>query len=170
MKSAPIIGLSAAFALLFAGAVALADNNPDQTFITTAIQINLAEIQVGQLAEEKASSDAAKAYGKQLVDDHTASNQKATALATAAGVTPPTEPSDADKALYQKLSGLSGAAFDRQFARAMVTGHRQALKLFMTEAKSGTGDIASFAKDTLPTLRDHLKMAREILKPPKTSS
>jgi len=96
-----------------------------------------------------------------LVDDHTASNTKATSIAQANGVTPPTEPKAADKKKYDELKKLSGAEFDRAFKQAMVEGHKQAIAKFETVSK-GNDDIAKFAQDTLPTLRKHLETAQSL--------
>jgi putative membrane protein len=157
-----ILGSAAALVILGAGTFALADTKGDQTFITKAIQANLAEISVGQLAGTKGTTDAVRSYGQLLVTDHTKANEKATTLATAAGVTPPTAADAGGKKLYDKLSGLSGAAFDRAFVGAMVKDHKQAIKLFNKEANSGTSPIALFAKDTVPTLQGHLKTAQSL--------
>jgi putative membrane protein len=65
-------------ALILAGSITTAPAKSDTTFLTDAIQINLAEISVGDLAQQKGGSDDVKSFGKMLVDDHTASNAKAT--------------------------------------------------------------------------------------------
>ena len=67
--------LAAALIVLGSASVALAKT--DSSFLTDAIQINLAEIAIGDLAQKNGGSDDVKAFGKMLVDDHTASNQKA---------------------------------------------------------------------------------------------
>jgi hypothetical protein len=75
-------------AVIFAGSIAAASAKPDKTFLADAIQINLAEISVGDLAQKNGGSDDVKSFGKMLVDDHTASNSKATSIAQANGITP----------------------------------------------------------------------------------
>jgi putative membrane protein len=77
-------------------------------------------------------------------------------------VTPPTAPDAGAKKLYDTLSGLSGTAFDRAFVTAMVKDHKGAIKMFKKEANSGTSPIALFAKDTVPTLQHHLKVAQSL--------
>src|SRR4029078_9655123 len=104
-------------------------------------------------------SDDVKSFGKMLVDDHPASNTKATSLAQSNGVTPPTEPKAADKQKHDELAKLSGADFDREFAKAMVKGHEEAISKFEAASK-GDDDIAKFAQETLPTLQKHLKTAQ----------
>src|SRR4026209_1611793 len=150
-----------AAAVIFAGSITAASAKPDKTFLADAIQINLAEISVGDLAQKNGGSDDVKSFGKMLVDDHSASNTKATSLAQANGVTPPTEPKAADKQKHDELAKLSGADFDREFAKAMAKGHEEAISKFEAASK-GDDDIAKFAQETLPTLQKHLKAAQTL--------
>src|SRR5512146_381119 len=150
-----------AAAVMVLGSTPAASAKSDTSFLTDAIQINLAEIALGDLAQKNGGSDDVKAFGKMLVDDHTASNQKATSLAQANGVTPPNEPKPADKEAQQNLAKLSGPEFDREFAKAMVKGHKEAIGKFEAASK-GDDDIAKFAQDTLPTLQKHLEQAQSI--------
>ena len=150
-----------AAALILFGSTSAALAKSDSSFLTDAIQINLAEIAIGDLAQKNGASDDVKAYGKMLVDDHTASNKQAASLAQANGVTPPNEPKPADKEAQQHLATLSGPEFDREFAKAMVKGHKEAIGKFEAASK-GDDDIAKFAQDTLPTLQKHLEQAQSI--------
>jgi putative membrane protein len=147
--------------LILAGSSTHALAKSDTAFLTEAIQINLAEISVGDLAQKNGGSDDVKSFGKMLVDDHTASNTKATSLAQSNGVTPPAEPKAADKQKHDELAKLSGAEFDREFAKAMVKGHEEAIGKFEAASK-GDDDIAKFAQETLPTLQKHLKTAQAL--------
>jgi putative membrane protein len=147
--------------LILAGSSTQALAKSDTAFLTEVIQINLAEISVGDLAQKNGGSDDVKSFGKMLVDDHTASNTKATSLAQANGLTPPTEPKAADKQKHDELAKLSGAEFDREFAKAMVKGHEEAISKFEAASK-GDDDIAKFAQETLPTLQKHLKTAQTL--------
>jgi putative membrane protein len=70
-------------------APAFAKDPAGKTFITKAIQGNLAEVQMGQLAKEKSQNGDVKAFGQQLMTDHNDANAKATAVAKDIGVTPP---------------------------------------------------------------------------------
>jgi putative membrane protein len=67
------------------------------------------------------------------------------------------------KQTYEKLSKLSGRDFDRAYAQEMVKDHKKDVAEFKKEASAGKNEtIRAFAVDTLPTLQDHLKQAREI--------
>ena len=134
-----------------------------KTFITKAIQGNLAEVQMGQLAQEKSQNGDVKAFGQQLVTDHNDANSKATAVANDLGVTAPEEPSKKQKADYDKLSKLSGDAFDQQFAKHMVMDHRKDIGEYKADSKK-KDPTASYASDTLPTLQKHLETAQALTK------
>lgn len=157
------IALAAAFA--FGATAAQAQGQkPDsdsKSFIKTAIESNYAEINVGKLAQEKGKSEGVKQYGKMLVDDHTAANDKAIAAAKQMGVTPPSGSSLMEKGTYLKLKVLSGDSFDKSFISSMISDHKSDIKEFQTE--SGKNDLAGkFAKDALPTLQKHLQEAERL--------
>jgi len=155
------IGLAAAIAVVASAAQAQSADKASQKFIKAAIEGNLAEIDVGKLAQEKGQSDAVKSYGQMLVNDHTVSNEKAMQVANELGLTPPTGSSIGEKATYLKLKVLSGASFDRAFAKAMVKDHQDDIKEFQKESQKGDA-AGQFAKDTLPTLQKHLQTAQQL--------
>ena len=154
------IGLAGALA----ATAAMAQSKPDkesQSFIKTAIEANYAEIDVGKLAQEKGTTQAIKNFGKMLVEDHSANNEKAKAVAQKLNVSPPSGASTMEKATYLKLKVLSGKSFDSAFAKAMVSDHQSNIKEFQKQA--GKGDAAaSYAKDTLPALQKHLSEAQSL--------
>jgi putative membrane protein len=129
-------------------------------FMKQAMQGDMAEIQVGKLAQEKGEDQQVKDFGQTLVSDHQQNLDKARSLAQTIGMTPPDSVSAEQKATYDKLSRLSGRQFDREFAQHMVQDHKDITE-FERESKK-SGDVASFAQDTLPVLRKHLQIAEQI--------
>jgi len=157
--------IALALAVLLGGATAaLAASNASQRFIKEAIEGNLAEVQMGQLAEQKGQSEAVKSYGQMLVTDHSAANQKALQLASQIGVTPPSEPTAKQKAMYDKLAKLSGPEFDHAFTREMVADHQNDIREFKREAAKKGDPTADFAAQNLPTLQKHLDAAKKLTK------
>ncbi|WP_414472555.1 DUF4142 domain-containing protein [Microvirga sp. M2] len=156
-----IAGLTVAAALT-GSSYALAQDRADHAFLTKAIEGNLAEVAVGKLAQEKGNSDGVKNFGHQLETDHSAANQKAMSVANTLKMTPPTEPTKAQRETYQKLSKLSGAAFDREFVKDMVTDHKKDVAEYEREAKRQNDPVASYANETLPTLKNHLQTAESL--------
>jgi putative membrane protein len=133
----------------------------DAVFALKAAQGGVAEVKLGQLALEKASHSDVKTFGQRMVDDHSKANERLKAAAAKGGMTLPLTMNASDQALYNKLSRLTGPAFDRAYIRAMVKDHEEDIKEFQREAAKGTtSDIKAFAKATLPTLQEHLEMAK----------
>jgi putative membrane protein len=138
---------------------------PDVHFAREAAQGGMAEVKLGQLAQEKGSSDTVKTFGKRMVDDHSKAGDKLKEVASRESITLPSDLSAKDQATYDRLSKLNGAAFDRAYARDMVKDHETDVAAFQKEANAGKNDsLKSFASETLPTLQDHLKQAKEMMK------
>jgi putative membrane protein len=132
-----------------------------QKFIKNAIEGNFAEVDLGTLAQQKGKNGAVKEYGAMLVKDHGAANEKAKAIAAQLGVTPPTGSSVMQKASYAKMKILSGDTFDRTFAKDMIKDHEADIKQYQKESAK-TDAAGAFAKETLPTLQQHLKAAQAL--------
>jgi putative membrane protein len=146
---------------LAAGSLATAADTTGDQFIKEAIQGNLAEVKVGQLAQEKGASQGVKDFGNTLVTDHQTANEHATEAAQQMSVTPPDKPGLKQEAVYKKLSMLSGEHFDREFIKSMVKDHQEDIAKYQQEAQQ-SGPAADYAKKTLPKLREHLKMAEKL--------
>lgn len=113
----------------------------DKMFVRTAIEGGLAQVQFGQLAAQKASSEDVKALGQQMVEDHTALNKDMEAVADSIGVRLPKHINKEDQAELDKLNGLSGDAFDTEYLTLMVKAHHHDLREFRVESV-GTQDPA----------------------------
>jgi putative membrane protein len=135
----------------------------DTQFAKKAAQGGMAEVKLGQLAQEKGTSDTVKKFGQRMVEDHTKAGDELKRAAAQDNITLPDTISAKDKATYDELSKLSGAAFDRAYARDMVKDHEEDIADFNKEANGGkNAAIKDFATQTLPTLQDHLKEAKEM--------
>jgi len=108
--------------------------SPDAAFAIKAAQGGLAEVKLGQLAAEKASSPDVKAFGQQMIDDHTKANDQLKAVAESEGMTLPTDVNGKQQAMYDRLSKLSGAQFDSAYVKDMVMDHQEDVKEFAKEA------------------------------------
>jgi putative membrane protein len=157
----------AAIAVLTVSAASAAET-PSQAFLKKAIQGNYAEVQMGQLAQKQGQNDGVKKFGQMLADDHSAANQKAIEAAKTMGVTPPDGPSAKQKADYDKMSKMTSAQFDRQFATHMVADHQRDIAEYKKEAKQSDA-AGEYAKGQIDTLQKHLDTAKS-LKSNKTSS
>ncbi len=132
----------------------------DQEFITEAAKGGMAEVKLGQLAQQRAASDEVKKFGQQMVDDHGKANDQLKQLAQSKSVTLPDSLDAKDQALYDKLSGLNGMEFDHAYMAAMRKDHRKDVAEFRKESmKAQDPDLKNFATATLPVLETHLRIA-----------
>lgn len=135
----------------------------DQAFAKKAAEGGLAEVKLGQLAQEKGHVDAVKDFGKRMVEDHGKANKELESAASQANISLPQNMSSKDQASYDHLSKLSGPAFDHAYARMMLKDHEHDVAAFRHEAKNGEKEpIKSFASNTLPVLEQHLALARQM--------
>jgi putative membrane protein len=137
-------------------------SSDDKKFIEKAAQGGVAEVQMGKLAAQKAQSAEVKQFGERMAKDHASANDKLTQVASQKGVTPASDMDSSSKREYDKLQKLSGAQFDREYMKTMVSDHEKDVKEFQSEAKSAKDpQVKDFAQSTLPTLEEHLKMAKQ---------
>jgi putative membrane protein len=155
-----LTAIVAAISLMTTG-LAFAQDQQAKTFLTEAIEGNLAEVEIGQLAQKNGANQGVRSYGQMLEKDHGEANQKARTAANAMQVPAPTQPNSKQKATYEQLSKLNGPAFDSQFADHMVMGHEENIQKY-EKASTMTNAAGAYAKEELPTLRKHLETARSL--------
>ena len=135
----------------------------DNSFAMKAAQANLAEVELGKLALQKAMRDEVKKFAQMMIDDHGKALDELKGLAGSKKITLPTEIDAEHKKLSDRLSKMSGAAFDRDYMQAMVDGHRKVAADFRKESQSGSdAELKSWAAKTLPTVEAHLKQAETV--------
>jgi putative membrane protein len=104
-----------------------------------------------------------KQFGQKLVTDHSQANDQLQQIAQQENLTLPTQPSATGQSQDQRLTGLTGSAFDSAFVSDEVRDHEQTIALFQHEAQSGHDPaLKDFARKSLPMLRQHLQMAQSL--------
>jgi putative membrane protein len=132
-------------------------------FMTRAAEGGMAEIETGKLAVSKAQNAEVKQFAQQMIADHTRANNELKTLAGKKNVTLPTGLDPMHQAMAAKLSGLTGAEFDREYMRGQVEDHERTVALFQAQADNGAdAEAKAMAAKTLPNLKMHLEMARKI--------
>lgn len=148
-----------ALAAMTASAYAASDNG----FVEKAARGGLAEVQLGQLAQEKATNPDVKAMAQHIVQGHQKANQELQQMAQSKGITVPTDVGRKYEKSHEKLAKLSGAEFDKEYVKAMVKDHKDDIKDFQKQAKRGDDpELKSWAAQTVPVLQEHLKMAEAL--------
>jgi putative membrane protein len=136
----------------------------DEVFLRSAAEGSMTEVKLAQLAEEKAQSEEVKKFAKRMVEEHSKATEELKQIGTREGIDLPTDWSRKHAEAYDRLEELSGAEFDRAYARDMVQDHEQDVNEFkraMATAKNPA--LNQFAALTLPTLEAHLQEAKEMM-------
>jgi putative membrane protein len=155
-----IVSTVAVVALLGAVPALAAVSGADKTFATEAAHGGLAEVQMGQLALQKASSPQVKEFAQRMVRDHTQANQDLMQLGKSENLTLPTQLDAKHKSEMDRLSAMSGNAFDAAYMQHMVQDHKKTAADFQKQAQSGSDPaLKSFAQKYLPIIQQHLQMA-----------
>jgi len=137
----------------------------DRKFLKDAAMDGLTEVALGKLAIEKASSDAVKQFGQKMIDDHTKASDELKQLAAGGNVSVPDALDSKHQSRAEKLAKLSGAEFDKAYIKDQLKYHQQNVKEFQEEAQYGSvAEVKSFASKTLPTLQQHLELAKDLNK------
>ena len=135
--------------------------NPESGFVRKAAMGGMAEVELGNLAQQKASNDQVKQFGAKMVQDHGKANDELKQLASSKGIDLPSALDSKHKKDMDKLNKLSGAQFDKAYMSHMVDDHKKDVSEFKKQAKSGKdADVKAFAAKTLPTLEEHLQLAQ----------
>jgi len=111
-----------------------ADDN-DKKFLATAAQADKNEIALSELAEQKGTNPAVKTFAKHMVTEHKAMSASMKPFADEWGLTAPAGPDADHQKEWDKLNGMSGKDFDKEYMDQMVSDHAKALDLFTSEAK-----------------------------------
>jgi len=122
-------------AAMLVPAKAKAATDDDKKFLAMAAQSDKNEIALSELAQQKATNPAVKAFAKKMVTEHTQMTESMKPFATSWGLNPPVSPDSDTKKEWDKLNKLSGKDFDKEYIDQMVSDHAKALTAFTTEAK-----------------------------------
>lgn len=143
--------------------MAKALSGEDRKFVLMARPMGLAEIKMAQIAKDYASDPKIKQFADRIIQDHTSSNRQLMQLVKGSDISVPDAPDREHEKLIDRLWSLEGEEFDREFMRAELRDHEQAVNLYQREASSGEdSDLKAFAQDCVPILQEHLSQAKSL--------
>jgi putative membrane protein len=149
--------------LVTVSALAADVSSSDKSFVLKAAQGGMTEVQLGQLASDKATSPDVKDFGAKMVTDHGKANDELKTIAASKSITIADKLDAKHQAMVDKMTALSGTDFDKAYVKAMVDAHKKDDALFSKEASSGSdADIKAFAAKTDQTVKMHLTMIEDI--------
>lgn len=136
---------------------------PDEKFVKKVAQDGKAEVELGKLATQRASSDSVKQFGQRMVTDHSKAGDELVQLAQQKGVMLPADVNAKHKKTHDRLSKLSGAGFDLEYMKLMAREHDAEVKLFQRESERAKDpDVKAWTSKTLPVLQEHQRQAHQI--------
>jgi putative membrane protein len=137
----------------------------DALFAAAAADGGLTELTLSQLGVQKATDPELKQFSQRMIEEHTRMNAELMNLAAQKGIALPRTTDYRSQFCAQSLAGLSGEEFDKCYAKAQLLVHMDAVAVFEAEAQRGLDrDVKAWAAQTLPRIKEHLKMIKPIAK------
>lgn len=162
IRKGGVLFTGAAMVALMGGAAIANTINSDMRFARDAESGGIAQVRMGQLAVSKSSNPEVKQFAQRMIDDHTKADNKLQSVASKDNINLPAGMTAHEQLIYDNLSKLSGSSFDHAYMFDEVKDHQADVNEFQMEARNGSNqDLKSFAGATLPTLEEHLRLARE---------
>jgi putative membrane protein len=165
MKALTVISFVAValIALAVPAAAQVQLNQADREFVNKAAIGNVAEVELGRVAVQRAARPSVKSFGERMVTDHGRAGAELTTLARSKGMDVSNTLDVSHTAMRDRLSGLSGADFDRAYMSEMVRDHTEDVAAFERAAQTAAdADVKAYAERSLPMLREHLALARQV--------
>jgi putative membrane protein len=135
----------------------------DRRFIEKLAAGNEAEIQLGQLAQQKAQNQQVKDFAQRMVNDHTNAKNQMQQILSKDNINAPSQPDPKEQAEMQRLQSLSGSQFDKAYMQHMVQDHRKDVAEVQRASQTAKNpDVKQLASQLLPTLQSHLQQAQQI--------
>ncbi len=137
----------------------------DYRFAKSAAMGGMMEVNLGKIAAQKSSNPAVQQFGQRMVTDHSKAGDQIKDIASKNGATLPDQITATEQKEVDRLNGLSGEEFDKEYVALMVHDHKKVLKEFQHAAKNtDNADLKQFAANTTPTIQEHLNMAEDLQK------
>jgi putative membrane protein len=131
----------------------------DKKFVKKAYKGGMTEVETSKMAKDKAKNDATKDVAEHMITDHGKANDRLMEIAKEENL-------DLSK-VQAKAGSISGDDFDKGYLTMLKKDHETTIAMFEKEANDAgakeDSDVVKFAKDTLPTLKEHLKMVEDAL-------
>jgi putative membrane protein len=158
-------GLMLAFAVTAAAQERRGEEKPfsDAEFAKKAASGGLAEVEMGKIAKERATDPDVKKFAEKMITDHGKVNEELEKIAKELKLSIPSKPDAEEQKHIDMLRDYKGTDFDKMYIKHMVEDHEKDVKEFTRAAREcKDAKLKAFAEKTLPTVKDHLDMAKKI--------
>lgn len=132
-----------------------------EDFVETASAKGIAEIEMARIALDEGTQNIHE-FANRMIQDHTKANKELREIAQQQDLELSDDPTLMDKAKAMMLSIRDDESFDEAYLKNQIHAHEDTIKLFERASHSDNTAIKSFAREKLPTLREHLQMAETL--------
>jgi putative membrane protein len=152
----------------------------DRNFVEESLSAGMAEVELGRMAQQRATSPEVKQFAEMMVRDHTQAGDSLRQVAQQHAIDARAEIQDRHRDLMDRLSNLKGADFDREYMDAMVDSHQSMINHLQSRADQDRfgenkgavtpepsdnpveASLNQWAATALPTTQKHLDEARRV--------
>jgi putative membrane protein len=135
----------------------------DISFLQFAGTAGLMEIKAGKMAKEHATSPKVREFAERMIKDHADADKELKRVATALDVSLPKVLPRDHQEVAEKMAKMRGRDFDQAYMEQMVKDHEKVVERFTAATKEAKNErVRAFAEKTLPTLKEHLELARTV--------
>lgn len=160
LSIAGLIGTGVLTAIPAGATGTAAVSTQDTTWAQANAQTDLAEIAIGQIAEQRALHSDTRNLAQVTMSDHQRALAQLKTVASQAGITLPTAPNATQQAQATQLKSVSSSQFDAAYDSIQIKGHELSISQTKTEIADGSSaTVKNFASVYLPVAEKHLQMA-----------
>lgn len=135
----------------------------DRVFVRKVAQGNIAEVMTSQLALKKSQNERVRQIANMLIKDHSTAQNDLKQVARLHQISLPKTTDPAHKAMYRRLTSLSGPSFDKAFMKGQVKDHNATVALFKKQMEDGTDThVRSYAAKYLSGIENHTIMIHNV--------
>jgi putative membrane protein len=146
------------------GAPVAALTERDAQFIAAQLENNMAEVLAAQRALEHSQNASVRGFAQKMITDHNYAQSTLEPIASMHRIQPPTTLSDRHREMLDRLSQLSGPAFDREYVNNMVNEHALEITAFNTELPVVVdAHVSAWVQNTRPMLLQHYEIGQQLL-------
>jgi len=137
-------------------------NTQDELFVRQAAIGGRAEVELGKIAQKKASTDSVRQFARHMVDAHSKNSQQLMRAGKGLNPEPPKDLDPEHLRIRDELNQKSGRDFDVAYIASQLTDHQRTANLLQWQISSGQNEaLKKYSIETLPVVMEHLEMAKE---------
>jgi putative membrane protein len=137
-------------------------NYQDRLFGQIAAVGGLAELDLGNLAADKATNPKVTKFAKRMVADYEKANDQLKSIAQKSNIQLSTNSDGERNKTCVYLDKLTGPQFDRAYVANQTVEHQKTAQLLAWEIGQEDAEMQRFASETLPIVLKHLRLARDL--------